>query len=71
MLSQNRISVNPLLKNYILKSINNSINKKCEFLLEKEKFKNFNLHFNNNNNYSGFIFFLSLSTLFFLNNKII
>jgi hypothetical protein len=72
MLLQNRIKINPSLKTYILNSINNSIDKKCKLLLEKEKMKNlYNSDNNNNNivpntNISGFVFFLSLSIIYFV-----
>ena len=75
MLLQNRIKINPPLKTYILNSINNSIDKKCKLLLEKEKMKNLYNSDNNNivsnnivsiTNISGFIFFLSLSIIHFV-----
>ena len=49
MLSQNRIKINHTLSKYILNSINNSIDKKCKLLSEKEKMKNL-YNYNNNNN---------------------
>jgi hypothetical protein len=75
MLLQNRIKINPPLKTYILNSINNSIDKKYKLLLEKEKMKNlYNSDNNNivpnnivpNTNISGFVFFLSLSIIYFV-----
>ena len=79
MLSQNRIKINHTLSKYILNSINNSIDKKCKLLSEKEKMKNLYNYNNNNNivsnnivsntNISGMIFFLSSSILYFFFNK--
>jgi hypothetical protein len=76
MLSQNLIKINSTLRTYILKSINNSIDKKVKLLFENEiKKKENNLYYNNdivsNDNISGFIFFLSLSIihLIFSNKK--
>jgi len=70
MLSQNHIKINPSLSKYILNSINNSIDKKCKLLLEKENnLYNKNSMISNNivsNNVSGFVFFLSLSIIHFV-----